>query len=520
METATAKIVVIGAGIGGLSAALRLAHAGHEVTVLDMHGAPGGKMRTFPSLAGPVDAGPTVLTMRGVFDDLFADVGEDIADHVTLEPLHTLARHYWADGESLDLMADPAASVANITAAFGPTAAAQFQTFSARAARLFAAFDAPMMQSSAPTRAALTARVLRQPRLIVDMAPWKSLAGLLRHSFSDPRLAQLFGRYATYVGGMPDQVPALLSLIWQAEAAGVWAVAGGMQQLAQAIADLAVARGAVFHYATKATRIERQHGRVAAVQTADSRFPADIVLFNGDPRALTLGLLSPNLRDVLPRPASDPRSLSACVLAFAATPNGPPLAHHTVFFGDDRAAEFADLARGHLPRDPTLYICAQDRGSEVPTGPERFEIILNAPPLPHADPKETARCTTEILARLARFGLTFSPTPQADTLTTPAGFDLAFPGSAGALYGRSPAGLMAAFKRPTARTGVPGLYLCGGGTHPGAGVPMATLSGRHAAGAIMADLGSTSPSRRTGMRGGMSTGSAPTAPARSVSSDS
>uniref|UniRef100_A0AAN0NJ81 FAD-dependent oxidoreductase n=1 Tax=Yoonia rhodophyticola TaxID=3137370 RepID=A0AAN0NJ81_9RHOB len=125
-----------------------------------------------------------------------------------------------------------------------------------------------------------------------------------------------------------------------------------------------------------------------------------------------------------------------------------------------------------------------------------------------------------IFNRFKDFGLTFDPVPGPQTLTTPHGFDALFPASQGSLYGRSPHGLTAAFKRPTARTAIPGLYLCGGGTHPGAGVPMAVLSARHAAAAIMTDHALQSTSPQTDTRGGMSMGSATAGPKRSLSSGS
>ena len=504
------KTVVVGAGIGGLAAALRLAHRGCDVTVIDMHGAAGGKMRTVPSVAGPVDAGPTVLTMRPVFDALFADAGETLDDHVTLTPLTTLARHYWDDGTCLDLVADEGQSIANIRAAFGARAAEEFTRFSNRAARLFDAFDGPMMREAAPRQLALAGTVMRQPRLIRDMAPHRTLAGLLKQGFSDPRLAQLFGRYATYVGGSPYASPAILALIWQAEARGVWTVKGGMNQLARAIEGLARARGAVFHYNTRATRITRQNGQVSGVQTEAAHFPADTVVFNGDPNALATGLLGDGIKDAVKPAHVTPRSLSAYVHAFAAAPEGVDLAHHTVFFGHDPKAEFAALAKGEMPTDATLYLCAQDHGQLAADAVQRFEIIMNAPPIPRDPTKEKPPCQTQIFNRFRDFGLQFTPTPGPEALTTPAGFDALFPASHGSLYGRSPHGLMAAFNRPTARTTVPGLYLCGGGAHPGAGVPMATLSAQHAAEAIMRDHASTSTSRPTAMRGGMSTGSAMT----------
>ena len=513
------RVVIIGAGIGGLAAAARLAHAGCDVTVIEAQRTPGGKMRTVASAAGPVDAGPTVLTMRAVFDELFAALGTTLSDQLTLQPLNRLARHYWDDGTCLDLMADHEASAATIAQVFGTRSAAEFRRFSARAARLFDAFDAPMMQAAAPSLRDLAGVVLRRPGLLRDMAPHQKLSAMLRDAFSEPRLAQLFGRYATYVGGSPYGAPALLALIAQAEAKGVWAVQGGMQQLAQVIEGLARERGTVFHYDTPAKAIVLQSGRAAIVETERGPFAADVILFNGDPRALHKGLLGSALRNAVPRKAVSPGSLSAYVHAFAARASGPDLCYHTVFFGSDPKAEFDALGQGQRPRDATLYICAQDRAEpRAQTGVERFEIILNGPPLGAApSDKDIAACQTQVFARLAQFGLRFDPQPGPDSLTTPTDFAEMFPGSSGSLYGRSPHGLTAGLARPGARTAVPGLYLTGGGTHPGAGVPMAVLSARHAAAAIMHDLALPSTSRRTAMRGGMSTGSAMTGPKASRS---
>ena len=216
--------------------------------------------------------------------------------------------------------------------------------------------------------------------------------------------------------------------------------------------------------------------------------------------------------------AAHPRSLSAWVWAFAARPEGLDLAHHNVFFCDDPAQEFGPIACGQMPEQATLYICAQDRAA-APPGPgavERFEIIMNAPAKTTQTPTEVQQCRHRTFPQLARFGLTFDQTPPDASLTTPQGFSQLFPGSQGSLYGRSPQGTLASFQRPRARTGLPGLYLAGGGAHPGAGVPMAALSGQHAAEAILTDQTLASTSRTTAMPGGMSTGSRTTgrAPSR------
>ncbi len=518
------RVVVIGAGVGGLAAAIRLAAAGLDVTVVEAAAAPGGRMRTLASAAGPVDAGPTVLTLRAVFDELFAAAGARLDDHLRLIPQPVLARHWWADGSRLDLYPDLEATAGAIADFAGVREADRFRAFHAATARLFDAFDGPVMRAPRPDPVGIAAAALRNPALWPWLAPWATLAGRLAASFADPRLRQLFGRYATYVGGLPAQVPAVLALIWQAEARGVWAVAGGMHRLAAALAALAERAGARLVWSDAAAEIEVAGGRVCGVRTAGgARHPADHVVFNGDPRALSAGLLGEAARAALPERRTRARSLSAQVWSFAARAEGLPLVHHNLFFADDADRdELAPLAAGRLPPAPTLYLCAEDRAeAAAPAGPERFAIILNAPPLaagcrPDPDPEqEFAECLTRTFPRLARFGLRLTPLPGPASLTTPAAFDRLFPATAGAIYGQSPAGALSAFARPGARTAVPGLWLAGGGTHPGAGVPMAALSGGHAAAAILKARASTSRWRRTATPGGMSTASATTGGARS-----
>jgi 1-hydroxycarotenoid 3,4-desaturase len=518
-ERGADKVVVIGAGMGGLASAIRLAAAGLCVTVIDSADAPGGKMRTVPSGAGPIDAGPTVLTLPATFRDLFALAGERLEDHLTLLPQPLLARHWWPDGSSLDLTTDSQQNAAAIHDFAGAQEAAAFLRFDNMAQALFDTFNGPVMQAARPDLAAVARAAARAPRLWPALMPGLSLERLLRQYFRDPRLVQLFGRYATYVGGRPARSPAVLALIWRAEAAGVWAVKGGMHGLAQALEGLAMRLGVAFQYGTMAKRILRQGGRVVGVQTAAGpTLPCTAAIFNGDPAALPLGLLGDAAQKVLPEQATQPRSLSAWVWSLAASPQGADLAHHNVFFTESPASEFGPIGQGRMPDAPTLYICAQDRAGHItPSGPERFEIIVNAPAGHPATPEEYAECHRRTFDRLARFGLTFTPTPQAPALTTPAILAQRFPGSQGAIYGRSPEGVMASFQRPGARTSLPGLYLAGGGVHPGAGVPMAALSGKHAAEAILQDRISASRSTPTAMPGGTSMVSRMTGSARSRS---
>lgn len=497
MRGSDLSAVVIGAGMGGLATALRLQAARIRTTLLDSHDWVGGKMRQVPSVAGPVDAGPTVLTMRHVFDDLFQATGVALDDHVILIREPCLARHFWPDGGILDLTDDHETNAAAIQEFAGVEARTQYLRFSEKAANLFELFRRPMIEAANPRIAELAQTTLANPKHLGVLSPFATLSAHLRRRFTDPRLAQLFGRYATYVGGSPLASPALLSLIWHSEASGVWRVSGGMHRLALALAERFQAMGGDLRLGSPVSEILTAFDRAAGVRLKTREvLKADIVVYAGDPRALATGRLGEAVSHIAPQTRTLPRSFSARVWSFAATLSPAfDLAHHNVFFGKEPAAEFNDLAAGRMPTDPTLYVCAEDRGTgaATPTGPERFEIILNAAPLTKAGPKpdeeETCRQTT--FQTLARFGITFDPMPETSALSTPTTFETLFPGSAGALYGQSPHGMTAALKRPRARTTIPGLYLAGGGTHPGAGVPMAALSGKHAAEAILKDRVST-----------------------------
>jgi 1-hydroxycarotenoid 3,4-desaturase len=311
-------------------------------------------------------------------------------------------------------------------------------------------------------------------------------------------------------------------LIAHVEQTGVWLVGGGMIRLAEAVEGLARRLGVSFRYGEHVATVAVEHERAAGVVLASGeRIGADAVVFNGDPAALFSGLLGPALRDaVTPWPARS-RSLSALTWSICGDARGFPLSRHTVFFSRRYRPEFDDIfGRGRLPAEPTIYVCAQDRddaGHLPQPGPERLFLLVNAPANADANPLtewEIASCEKRVMERLARAGLLISSPPEARVVTSPTDFLRMFPATGGALYGRSSHGWAASFQRPGARTRIRGLYLTGGAVHPGPGVPMAVLSGSHAAAAVTADLASTVTLPRTATHGGTWTRSATMAPTR------
>lgn len=490
----TRRVAIVGAGMGGLAAAIDLARQGVAVTVFDRLPAVGGKMRRVAVAGTEVDGGPTVFTMRWVFEQLFADAGTSLGERLELAPLDVLARHAWRQGGRLDLYADIERSALAIADFAGEREADGYRRFCRDSRRIYRTLADTFMAAEKPSPFGLVRRVgLGRIGQLWATSPWQRLWPALAEYFSDPRLRQLFARYATYCGSSPLEAPATLMLVAHVEQDGVWRVRGGMHEVALALAQLATSLGVEFRLGEGVEAIEVGGGRARGVKlSGGGSVMADAVVFNGDCAALADGRLGAGAKPAVAAVPRAARSLSAVTWCLRAATAGFPLHHHNVFFSEDYPREFrAIFAERRITEAPTVYLYAQDRAEgEPPAGAERLLMLVNAPPDGDrgggSEPVLT-RAWERSLALLEDCGLSVAENPDT-ARTGPQEFEQLFPATGGALYGRATHGALGTFARPGARSRVRGLYLAGGSVHPGAGIPMATLSGRLAARCIVRDL--------------------------------
>ncbi|MFC0003318.1 phytoene desaturase family protein [Micromonospora siamensis] len=481
-----ARIVVVGAGVGGLATAARLAATGHEVTVLERADTVGGKLGryTHDTAEGSFhfDTGPSLLTLPQVFHDLFEATGAKLDEYLDLSPLDPIVRHVFPDGVTLDSCADPDGFAARIGAALGERPAADWRRLWQRAARVWAASERDILRRTVDSPRDLAALAWRLGDLAA-IAPGRTLRGLGRGHLSDPRLRMLLDRYATYTGADPRRAPAALVAVPYAELAyGGWYLRGGLGTLADALLTRCRDLGVVVRTGATVTRIDAAGGRVHGVRVAGTAapIPADVVVANCD--ALTL------YRDLLPHPrrlaALTDRSLAGFVLLLGVRGESG-LAHHNVFFPRDYDAEFDAVfgapGRGVRARpalDPTVFVTVADDPMVRPAGHEAWFVLVNAArhgtaagAVDWRRPGLADAYADRILDVLAERGVDVRDRLLFREVRTPADLATTTAAPGGSIYGTA-GGLL----RPANRGPAHGLWLVGGSSHPGGGLPMVTLS--------------------------------------------
>ena len=483
------RVVVVGAGVGGLAAAARLAAAGHQVTICERSAVVGGKLGVFERDGFRFDTGPSLLTMPQVFRDLFADTGAPLGRVLDLWPVDPTARYRFADGTWLDAAASQEQLYAAMDNVLVPGSGQQWRTFIDRAQRMYQLTRGSFLESEIGGPRTLLRQGWRLGA-VRTVAPWLTLRQLGERRLGDPRLRMFLDRYATYAGSDPRRAPAVLAVIPYVEQAfGGWYVGGGLYRLGEAILTRAQDRGAVLMTGAEVVTITTTTtttGRVDGVRLTDGRFlPADVVVANVDARQLYGGLVADRRADTVRRRlATAAPSLSGFVLLLGLRGRTPDLAHHTVLFPADYDAELTAVFDSPTPvADPTVYVVSADDPRVRPDADsEGWFVLVNAPPhdpvggVDWDAPGLAVAYADRVLAVLAARGLDVRNRLLFREIRTPADLERATGSAGGSIYGPSSNGPRAAFLRPANRSPVPGLFLVGGSAHPGGGLPLVTLS--------------------------------------------
>lgn len=484
------EVVVIGAGAGGLAAAVSLAARGKRVRVLEAGERPGGKIGVATVDGVEFDTGPSVLTLPDTLDRLFRLAGSSLDAEMELrEPVPSF-RYLYPDGAQVDVHPTLEATLASVQRSLGAGPAGELAAFMAYSERIWTAAAPHFVYGPAPTAAGMARMGPAALALLPRIDPLRTMWGAIRRRVRSPHLRSLLARYATYNGSDVRRAPATLNCIAHAELAlGGHGVRGGMYEVVRALVRTAERLGVEIACGIRVDRIELAGGRAAAVHAGGRRYPADAVVANAD-AAHVFGALLPRFR----APGTEP-SMSGWTAVLKAARRGGEAARvaHTVLFPATYLDEFADLFdRGRPPREPAVYLCAQE-ACHARAGWEAHEPVFamaNAPAEPAgvpAGPERWDELRGTVLARLDAAGLR-SPGDEVVWERTPGELAARFPGSRGSIYGAASNSPLAAFRRPANRVrGVRGVYLASGSAHPGGGVPLCLLSGQAAAAALLED---------------------------------
>ena len=481
------RVVVVGGGLGGLAAAIRCAVAGRPTTLIEARPNVGGKLNIVRDQGFVWDIGPSLLTMPWVLDDLLRVAGSSLAAELDVVSLPSACRYLWADGTRFDAMASLPALIQSI-AAINSRDVGNFMRFMQYSQQLWdLSADQFLYTPMTGWQSLLDWRVLRDGWRLDGL---RTMDVAVRNFFESPQLQQVMNRFATYNGSSPYRTPATFNLIaWAEFGLGAFYPRGGLYRIAEVLHATAQRVGVDIRTATAVTGIQHQQGRVSGVTTSDGETIAtQRVISNVDPQVTLAKLLDGGARRAQ-RLAQRELSTSGFVVLWGLRQRYDQLDHHTICFSPDYRAEFADTDAGRLHDTPTIYLnhtVGYDL-DHAPVGGQNIFALVNVPATRGSQidwPNVAAQYADQLVSQLeTRFGLAgFRQNIVVQHILTPHDLAQRYNAPGGSIYGLASNSTLSAFMRPPQRDPqIAGLYYCGGGTHPGGGIPLALLSGKHAA---------------------------------------
>lgn len=491
------RCVVVGGGLGGLSVAIRLARRGYAVTILEKNDRVGGKADRWEAGGYRFDTGPTLLTMPFVLNELFSFAGRNVNDYLQLLHLDPICRYFWQDGSMLDASPDEAAMERAIRR-ISPDDSGAYARFMLHAKRVYdAGAEAFLFTPFMSMGAAGILRNAAKFRSVFRIDAFRTMDNAVAQHFKDPRLRQLFNRFATYNGSSPFLAPATLSIIPYVEfTMGGWYIKGGMNRLARVMEMIASDLGVDVRTGAEVERILERNGKAVGVTlTTGENLEAHAVVCNADAVYAREHLLGSDPNGARIRRKPEP-SLAGFVLLLGVRKTFPQLDHHNILFSRDYRSEFSSLIDDGRPaEDPTIYLsqsCVHDR-DQAPAGCTNLFVLVNAPALSERFnwKQEANRYRELVLDCMTRRGIEFDKDDiEVEKMITPDDFAERYRSYRGSIYGTSSNGRMAAFLRPPNRAReMKNLYFAGGSAHPGGGIPLVLLSGKIVSELVTEDLG-------------------------------
>ena len=491
----TDSVVIVGAGLAGLSAALRLAGAGRQVTVIEREALPGGRAGVL-ELASPAggsyhfDTGPTVLTMPDLIADALDCVGEKLADWLDLTPVDPLYRAYYPDGSTLDVKADAGQMAAEVERVCGPSEAAGYLRYVEFVSKLYQYEMKDFIDRNIDSPLDLVTTNLAR---LVALGGFRRLAPKVAQYLKDPRTQRVLSFQSMYAGLSPYDALAIYAVIaYMDSVAGVYFPKGGMGAVPRALAGAAEKHGVTFRYGTSVARVLVEHGRAVGVETTDGeRVAADVVVLNPD--------LPVAYRELLPPEATPARvkkldySPSCYLLLAGSTQEYSRIAHHNIHFGRAWRGVFDELIdKRQLMSDPSVLVTAPTHSDPdlAPDGKHIYYVLFPTPNLDAGIDWDVVgpRYREEVVGRLEKLGYVgFGDGIEVSDVTTPAdwqrrGMERGAPfASAHSFFQTGP------FRPANLAPRVDGVVFAGSGTQPGVGVPMVLISGRLAAERILGE---------------------------------
>lgn len=482
------KVTVIGGGLGGLSAALRLAAHGFKVQLYEKTDSLGGKMNLLQRDGFTFDTGPSLITMPFVIRELFQYCGAELTDYMEFEPIDPLCRYFFSDGSILDTTSN-IENMRKCLASIDKKDADQFKSFIEYSQNLYN-LTADVFLYSPIHELFRTLRLKNIPLLfkIGKLDAFHTVHERVASYFNDPRTIQLFDRYCTYNGSDPYRAPATLNIIPYVEyGLGGYYIKGGLYQLIRSMEKLAESLGVDIITNAPVEKILHQK-ETKRIQVNGDTIKTDIIVCNADVVTAYHQLIHPafHYRDKL---ASFEPSLSGLLFFWGVHGQHSQLQHHNIFFSKNYFKEFETLHDFKAPEDPTIYVAITSKRNKghAPDGYENWFVLLNMPYLAGQDWQKIITSMRKVtLDKLKRHGFDIQDKIEYEHVFSPPDFYNQYGSNKGSIYGIASNDRNMAFKRPPNRSRhMKGLYFAGASSHPGGGVPLVLLSGKHAADLII-----------------------------------